>query len=72
MLGQALPAGDSRAADLYRLIWGTAHGLAFLVVERVFQLVKTDEVRIAAADDAIALLVESLSPRLGGPARGRP
>ena len=72
LLGQALPAGDSRAADLYRLIWGTAHGLAFLVVERVFQLVKTDEARIAAADDAIALLVESLSARLGGPARGRP
>lgn len=63
-LARLLPAGDDRAADLYRLAWGTAHGLAFLVVERVFQLVKTDEERIAAADDAIALLVDSLAARM--------
>ena len=64
-LAGALPEGDERVADLYRLVWGTAHGLAFLVVERVFQLVQTDEERIAAADEAIALLVESLRARRG-------
>lgn len=48
------------AADIYRLLWGTAHGLAMLVVERSFQLVQTDEERIAAADDALRILVDSL------------
>jgi AcrR family transcriptional regulator len=62
-LAGALPEGDPRVADLYRLVWGTAHGLAFLVVERVFQLVQTDEERIAAADEAIGLLVQSLRAR---------
>ena len=60
----ALPPGEEhRVADLYRLAWGTVHGLAGFVVERVFQLVQTDEERIAAADDAIELLVESLQAR---------
>lgn len=67
-LTRALPAGDRRAADLYRLVWGTAHGLATLVVERVFQLVRTDEERIAAADEALRLLVQSLRARAQGPA----
>lgn len=55
--------GDDPAADLYRLVWGTVHGLATFVVERVFQLVDTDEERIAAADDAIELLVASIRAR---------
>ncbi len=59
----ALPAGDDRVADLYRLVWGAAHGLATFVVERVFQLVQTDEERIAAADEALTLLVDSLRAR---------
>jgi len=65
-LMNVLPAGDERVADLYRLIWATSHGLATFVVERVFQLVQTDEERIAAADDAIDLLVESLVSRASG------
>lgn len=64
-LARALPAGDDRAADLYRLVWATAHGLALLVVERVFQLVQTDEERLAAADAAIDLFVEGLAARAG-------
>ena len=60
----ALPKGEeARVADLYRLAWGTVHGLAGFVVERVFQLVQSDEERIAAADDAIEMLVESLQAR---------
>lgn len=59
----ALPPKDARVADLYRLIWGTVHGLAGFVVERVFQLVRTDEERIAAADVAIDMLVDSLRAR---------
>jgi hypothetical protein len=35
-------------------------------VERVFQLVQTDEERIAAADDVIGLLLDSLRARLDG------
>lgn len=66
MLARALPPGGDRAADLYRIVWGTAHGLSFLVVERVFQLVQTDEERIAAADDVVGLLLDSLRARLDG------
>lgn len=64
-----LPADDDRVADLYRMVWGTVHGLASFVVERVFQLVQTDEERIAAADVAIDLMIESLRARrtAGGP-----
>ena len=57
---RALPPGDERIDDLYRLLWGTANGLAALVVDRVFQLAQTTEARVAAADDSIDLLVESL------------
>lgn len=59
----ALPPGDDRFPDLYRLLWGTVHGLAGFVVERVFQLVETDEERIAAADVAIDMLIDSLRAR---------
>jgi AcrR family transcriptional regulator len=60
VLKHLLPAGDDRVADLYRLVWSTAHGLASLVVERVFQLVQTDHERIAAADVALGMLVDAL------------
>jgi hypothetical protein len=43
--------------DAYRAFWALAHGLATFVVERVFQLVDSDEERIAAADAAIAVFV---------------
>jgi AcrR family transcriptional regulator len=59
----ALPPGDDRVADLYRLVWGTVHGLAGFVVERVFQLVKTDEERIAATNVAIDMMVDALRAR---------
>lgn len=63
-LAQTLPESErTRTADLYRLVWGTSHGLATFVVERVFQLVDTDEERIAAADEALRMLVESLRAR---------
>lgn len=68
----ALPEGDDRVADLYRLVWGTVHGLAQFVVERVFQLVRTDEERVAAADVAIDLLVDALRARRGPPAAESP
>ncbi len=64
-LRRALPPDDDRVADLFRLFWGTVHGLAGLVVERVFQIAQSDEERIAAADDAIDLLVDSLRARVG-------
>jgi AcrR family transcriptional regulator len=63
VLARMIPPGDDRTADLYRLVWGTAHGLATFVVERVFQLVQTDEERIAAADEALRMLVQSLVSR---------
>jgi AcrR family transcriptional regulator len=49
--------------DLFRTVWGLAHGLAVFVVERVFQLVDTDAARIAAADDAIDVLIDCLRAR---------
>lgn len=64
-MSRCLPPGDDRVADLYRLVWGTVHGLATFVVERVFQLVQTDEERVAAADVAIDMLIESLRVRAG-------
>lgn len=63
VMSRCLPPGDDRVADLYRLVWGTVHGLAGFVVERVFQLVQTDEERVAAADVAIDMLIESLRAR---------
>lgn len=60
----ALPPDEAhRVADLYRLAWATTHGLAGFIVERVFQLVQTDEERLAAADAAIELFVDSLRSR---------
>jgi AcrR family transcriptional regulator len=59
-------AGDPRAFDVFRTLWGLAHGLSVFVVERVFQLVDTDAQRIAAADDAIDVLIDSLRARYGG------
>jgi hypothetical protein len=49
--------------DLYRTTWAVAHGLAVFVVDRVFQLVQTDEERLAAADAAIAVHVDTLRAR---------
>jgi AcrR family transcriptional regulator len=61
---RALPRGEeARVADLYRTVWTTAHGAATFIVERVWQLVQTDEERIAAADEALDLLVQSIEAR---------
>lgn len=66
----AMPSsGGDDVANLYRLVWGTSHGLASFVVERVFQLVETDEERIAAADVAIDMMVSSLRARRDARAR---
>lgn len=53
------------AADLFRALWAQWHGLAVLLVERVFQLVQTDAERLAAADAAIDVFVEALESRWG-------
>lgn len=52
-LGGTVPLDDPRLADAFRVTWAFAHGLAALVVEHVFQLVDTDEARLAVAYDAI-------------------
>ena len=56
-LGQFIP--KARVPDAYRAFWALAHGLSSFVVERVFQLVQTDEERVAAADAAIKLFVDA-------------
>jgi AcrR family transcriptional regulator len=61
-----VPLDDPRLADAFRVTWAFAHGLAVLVVERVFQLVETDEARLAAAYDAIDCYVEMLRARWPG------
>lgn len=61
---RALPPGEEdRVADLYRTVWTMAHGASTFVVERVWQLVDTDEEGIAAADQALELLVQSIEAR---------
>lgn len=59
-VGGAVPIDDPMLADAFRASWAMSHGLATFVVERVFQLVDTDEERLAAADGAIACFVEML------------
>jgi AcrR family transcriptional regulator len=56
-LGQFIE--QAKVPDAYRAFWALAHGLSTFVVERVFQLVQTDEQRIAAADAAIAVFVDA-------------
>ncbi|HTL31907.1 MAG TPA: TetR/AcrR family transcriptional regulator [Kofleriaceae bacterium] len=45
--------------DAYRAFWALAHGLSTFVVERVFQLVQTDEQRMEAAYAAIGVFVDA-------------
>jgi AcrR family transcriptional regulator len=56
-------ASDAPIDDVFRLLWGLAQGLSTLVVERAFQLVDTDEARLAAADDALRLALDALRAR---------
>jgi AcrR family transcriptional regulator len=67
-LMRIVPADDPQLDDVFRAVWGLAHGLSGLVIERVFQLVQTDEERLAAADAAIGVFVDTLRARYG-PAR---
>lgn len=60
-LGRFIP--QARVPDAYRAFWALAHGLSSFVVERVFQLVETDEERIAAADAAIGVFVDAYRAR---------
>jgi AcrR family transcriptional regulator len=53
-----VPIDDPLLADAFRATWAVAHGLATLVVERVFQLVDTDAERLAAAYAALDCYVE--------------
>lgn len=55
-----VPVDDPMLADAFRATWAVAHGLAGLVVERVFQLVDTDRERLAAARAAIDCYIEML------------
>lgn len=59
-LAELVPPDEPRHQDLFRVLWALSHGLAGLVVERVFQLVDTEEERLEAASDAIAAMVELL------------
>ena len=65
-MGGVVPIDDPRLADAVRVSWAVVHGLATLVVERVFQLVETDEERLAAADAAIDCYVEMLRAKWPG------
>lgn len=67
-LASIAPATDPRFGDSYRALWATLHGLAGLVIERVFHLVESDEARLAAALAALDATVDQLRARWG-PAR---
>ncbi|MBX3275059.1 MAG: TetR/AcrR family transcriptional regulator [Sandaracinaceae bacterium] len=57
-LGVLVP--EDEVDDQYRILWALAHGLAGLVVERLFRRVETDAERLTVAERAIALQVETL------------
>lgn len=59
-MGGVVPIDDPLLADSFRVSWAMVHGLANLVIERVFQLVDTDEQRLAVADQALDCYVEML------------
>lgn len=60
VIARLAPPEDPMVFDLFRVIWALSHGLAVFVVERTFQLVQTDEERIAAADAAIRVQIDLL------------
>lgn len=62
-LGTAVPLDEPLLADAFRAAWALSHGLATFVVEHTFQLVDTDEARLAAADGAIDAFAEMLAAR---------
>jgi AcrR family transcriptional regulator len=62
-----VPPGDPAFGHTFRALWGTLHGLASLVTERVFQLVPDDEARIRAARAAAAEFLALLRGRWGAP-----
>jgi len=66
-LGGAVPIDEPMLADVFRAAWALGHGLSTFVVERVFQLVDTDEARLAAADGAIDAFVEMMRARWPSP-----
>ncbi len=59
-MGGVVPIDDPLLADAFRVSWAMVHGLANLVIEHVFQLVDTDDARLAVADQAIDCYVEML------------
>jgi len=59
-MGGVVPIDDPLLADAFRVSWAMVHGLANLVIEHVFQLVDTDDERLAVADQAIDCYVEML------------
>ena len=59
-MGGVVPLEDPLLADAFRVSWALVHGLATLVVEHVFQLVDTDEARLAAADGVLDCYLEML------------
>lgn len=59
-MGGVVPIDDPLLADAFRVSWAMVHGLANLVIEHVFQLVDTDDDRLAVADQAPACYVEML------------
>lgn len=52
---------DDAVDDAFRACWGLCHGLAFLVLDRAFRLVNTDEQRLAYADRALVTFVNALA-----------
>lgn len=69
-MGGVIPIDDPLLADAFRVSWAMVHGLANLVIEHVFQLVDTDDERLAVADQAIDCYVEMLRAKWPHPRGG--
>ena len=62
-MARTVPLDDPALPDAFRATWAFSHGLAVLVVERVFQMVDDDAGRLAAADAAIDVQVSMVKAR---------
>jgi AcrR family transcriptional regulator len=60
LMGRLVEGRALAPMDLFRALWAQWHGLAVLVVERVFQLVQSDDERLAVADVAIDVFIGAL------------
>ena len=64
-LTRVVPPDDPAFGDTFRVYWALLLGLANMLLEQTFQLVQTDEARLAAAYDVLDCWLDQLRARWG-------